>query len=130
MLTIKLRSCAQFAPRGKCAPRCLFAPPNLHHLQRWSTFAPGCKSAPVRIFIKHRLSDQNTPQVQIYTQGVHLNRGVYCAYKRGFSLPLFSLTQRKDKSASYSFTTKIMTHSMCQVSLVVKYIRFFSQKVI
>ena len=119
-----------FAPRGKCAPRCLFAPPNSHHLQRWSTFALGCNSAPVRIFIKHRLSDQNTPQVQIYTPGVYLNRGVYCAYKRGFSLPLFSLTQRIDKCASYSFTTKIMTHSMCQVSLVVKYIRFFSQKVI
>ena len=32
----KLRSCAQFAPWGKSAPGCSFAPPNLHHLQRWS----------------------------------------------------------------------------------------------
>ena len=38
------------------------------------------------------------------------------------SLPLFSFTQWKDKFASYSFTTKKLTHSMCQVSLVVKYI--------
>ena len=37
------------------------------------------------------------------------------------SLPLFSFTQWKDKCASYSFTTKNLTHSMCQVSLVVKY---------
>ena len=35
-----LRSCAQFAPRGKCAPGCKFAPPNSHQLQRWSKFAP------------------------------------------------------------------------------------------
>ena len=40
-------------------------------------FAPGC------IFIKHRLHDQNTPQVQMYTPGVYLHRGVYCAYERG-----------------------------------------------
>ena len=38
------------------------------------------------------------------------------------SLPLFSFTQWKDKCASYSFTTKKLTHSMCRVSLVVKYI--------
>ena len=38
------------------------------------------------------------------------------------SLPLFNFTQWKDKCASYSFTTKKLTHSMCQVSLVVKYI--------
>ena len=38
------------------------------------------------------------------------------------SLPLFSFTQWKDKCASYSFTTKKLTHSLCQVSLVVKYI--------
>ena len=37
------------------------------------------------------------------------------------SLPLFSFTQWKDKCASYSFTTKKLTHSMCQVSLVFKY---------
>ena len=37
------------------------------------------------------------------------------------SLPLFSFIQWKDKCASYSFTTKKLTHSMCQVSLVVKY---------
>ena len=73
----KLRSCAQFAPRGKCAPGCSFAPPNLHHLQRWSKLAPGCKSAPECIFIKHRLHDQNTSQVQTYTPGVYLHRGVY-----------------------------------------------------
>ena len=34
-------------------------------------------------------------------------------------LPLFNFTQWKDKCASYSFTTKKLTHSMCQVSLVV-----------
>ena len=33
--------------------------------------------------MKHRLYDQNTPQVQIYTPGVYLHRGVYCAYERG-----------------------------------------------
>ena len=38
------------------------------------------------------------------------------------SLRLFSFMQRKDKCASYSFTTKKVTHIMCQVSLVVKYI--------
>ena len=36
-------------------------------------------------------------------------------------LPLFNFTQWKDRCASYSFTTKILTHIMCQVSLVVKY---------
>ena len=30
--------------------------------------------------------------------------------------------QWKDQCASYSFTTKKLTHSMCQVSVVVKYI--------
>ena len=67
----KLRSCAQFAPRGKSAPGC--------------RFALGC------IFVKHRLHDQNTPQVQIYTPGVYLQRGVYCAYERGFSLSSWCL---------------------------------------
>ena len=38
------------------------------------------------------------------------------------SLPLFNFTQWKDKCTSYSYSTKILTHSMCQVSLVVKYI--------
>ena len=38
------------------------------------------------------------------------------------SIPLFSFMQLKDKCASYSFTTKELTHSMCQVSLVVKYL--------
>ena len=37
------------------------------------------------------------------------------------SLPLFNFTQWKDKCTSCSFTTKKLTHSMCQVSLVVKY---------
>ena len=37
------------------------------------------------------------------------------------SLPLFNFTQWKDKCESLSFTTKKLTHSMCQVSLVVKY---------
>ena len=37
-------------------------------------------------------------------------------------LPMFNFTQWKDKCVSYSFTTKKLTHSMCQVSLVVKYI--------
>ena len=36
------------------------------------------------------------------------------------SLPLFNFTQWKDKCTSYSFTTKKLTHSMCQVSLVVR----------
>ena len=40
------------------------------------------------------------------------------------SLPLFSFTQWKDKCASYSFTTKKLTYSVCQVSLVVKDIYF------
>ena len=38
------------------------------------------------------------------------------------SLLLFNFTQMKDKCASYSFTTQKLTYSMCQVSLVVKYI--------
>ena len=38
------------------------------------------------------------------------------------SLPLFNFTQWKDKCTSCSFTTKKLTHSMCQLSLVVKYI--------
>ena len=38
------------------------------------------------------------------------------------SLPLFNFTQWKDKCATYSFTTKTLTHSKCQVSLVVEYI--------
>ena len=41
------------------------------------------------------------------------------------SIPLFNFTQWKDKCTSYSFTTKKLTHSMCQVSLVVKYICSF-----
>ena len=59
-----------------------FAPPTKVNL-----FAPGC------IFIKHRLYDQNTPQVQNYTPGVYLHRGVYCAYKRGFRLYNFNLEE-------------------------------------
>ena len=40
------------------------------------------------------------------------------------SLPLFNFTLWKDSCALCSFTTKKkMTHSMCQVSLVVKYIK-------
>ena len=77
--SIKLRSCAQFAPRGKCAPGCYFAPPYLHHLQRWSKFAPRCKFAPGCIFLKHRLHDQNATQVQIYTPCVYLH-GVYIVH--------------------------------------------------
>ena len=37
----KLRSCAQFAPRSKCAPGCKFAPPYLHHLQSGANSHPG-----------------------------------------------------------------------------------------
>ena len=37
------------------------------------------------------------------------------------SLPLYNFTQWKDKCASYSFNTKKLTYSMCQVSLIVKY---------
>ena len=37
------------------------------------------------------------------------------------SLLLFNFTQWKDKCTSYSFTTKKLSHNMCQVSLVVKY---------
>ena len=40
------------------------------------------------------------------------------------SLPLFTFRQWKDKCTSYSFTTKKLTHSMCQVSLVIKYTNF------
>ena len=43
------------------------------------------------------------------------------------SLPLYNFTQWKDKSASYSFTTKKLTHSLCQVSLVVKYSILFKK---
>ena len=43
----------------------------------YAQFAPGC------IFIKNRLHDQNSPQVQMYTPGVYLHRSVYCAYERG-----------------------------------------------
>ena len=53
--------------------------------QRWSKFAAGCKLASGCIFIKHRLHDQNTPQVQIYTLGdictrvyiVHMNEALH-----------------------------------------------------
>ena len=71
--------CAICTPR-KCAPRCEFAPPNLHYLQRWSKFASGCKFAPGCIFIKHRLHDQNTSQVQIYTPGVYIYTRVYIVH--------------------------------------------------
>ena len=40
------------------------------------------------------------------------------------SLPLFNSTQWKDKCASYSFTNKTLTHSICQVSSVVKNIHW------
>ena len=58
-----------------------------------SVFAPPTKVEQIRTrvlictrvhFHKTRLHDQNTPQVQIYTPGVYLHRGVYCAYERGF----------------------------------------------
>ena len=52
-----------------------FAPPT--KVEQIRKLAPGC------IFIKHSLYDQNTPQVQIYTPGVYLHRGVYSAYERG-----------------------------------------------
>ena len=89
----KLRSCAQFAP------------PNLHHLQRWSKLAPGCRFAPGCIFIKHHLHDQNTPHVQIYTPGVYLHRGVYCAYERGlrvFKILKFELKTLKNESRKFT----------------------------
>ena len=78
--------------------RVLICSPNLHHLQRWSKFAPGCKSAPGCIFIKHCLYDQNTPQVQIYTLGVNLHRGVYYAYTRGFRC----MFARKSQTCAYA----------------------------
>ena len=60
----------------------------LHHIcttyKGGANLHPGCKFAPGCIFRKHRLHDQNTPQVQIYTPGVYLRWGVYCAYERGF----------------------------------------------
>ena len=56
-----------------------FAPPT--KVEQISTRVQICTGC---IFIKHRLHDQNTPQVQIYTPGVYLHRGVYCAYERGF----------------------------------------------
>ena len=37
-------------------------------------------------------------------------------------LPLFNFTHWKDKCASNSLTTKELTHSICPVSLAVKYI--------
>ena len=46
------------------------------------------------------------------------------------SLLLFDFKHRKDKYASYLFTTKKSTHSMCQVSLVVKYIFLYSTNAI
>ena len=69
-----------------------FAPPT--EVEQIRKFAPGC------IFIKHRLHDQNTPKVQIYTPGVYLHQGVYCAYERGFSdccvaLLLENVSQRR-----------------------------------
>ena len=42
------------------------------------------------------------------------------------SLPLFNFMQWKDKFASCSFTTKKLTHCMCQVSLVVKYAMYIT----
>ena len=59
--------------------------PDANLLHRICTTYKGCRFAPGCIFIKHRLHDQNTPQVQIYTPGVYLHRGVYCAYERGFN---------------------------------------------
>ena len=64
---------------------CLFAPLNLHHLERWSKFAPGSNFAGC-IFIKHRLHDQNTPQVLIYTLCVYLHAGANGTYKRGTTI--------------------------------------------
>ena len=61
-----------------------FAPPT--KVEQIST--RGCRFAPGCIFIKHRLYDQNTPQVQIYTPGVYLHRVVYCAYERGLRYPI------------------------------------------
>ena len=70
----KLRSCAQFAPRCKCAPGWLICS---------TEFAPPTKVEQIRIFIKHHLYDQNTPQVQIYTR-VYICTGVYIVHvKRG-----------------------------------------------
>ena len=60
-----------------------FAPPT--KVEQISTRVQICKSAPGCFFIKHRLHDQNTSQVQIYTPGVYLHWGVYCAYERGFT---------------------------------------------
>ena len=60
----------------------VFTPPtNVEQIRTRVQICTGC------IFIKHRLHDQNTPQVQIYTPGVYLHWGVYCAYERGFRCP-------------------------------------------
>ena len=57
------------------------------HLERWSKFAPGCNFTGC-IFIKHRLHDQNTLQVLIYTTCVYLHGGANCANKRGTTVSL------------------------------------------
>ena len=48
-------------------------------------------------------------------------RDVFDIVSVHLSLPLFNFTQEKDKCALYLFTTKKLTHSRCQVFLVVKY---------
>ena len=64
--------CAICTP-GQMCTRVLICSTELHHLERWSKFALGCKLAAGCIFIKHRLHDQNTPEVQKYTRGVYLH---------------------------------------------------------
>ena len=61
----------------------IFVPPTkVEQIRTLRKFAPGC------IFLKHRLHDQNTLPVQIYTPGVFLHRGVYCAYEQGLKTAL------------------------------------------
>ena len=80
----------------------------------------GCKSAPGCIFIKHRLHDQITSQVQIYTAGVYLHRGVYCAYERSFSVANISFNAiRENRILAKNFRVySTLCLSSCGIILI------------
>ena len=63
--------------------------------------------------------------VSLRVKGYKGNKPILTSIKKQ-GLPLFNFTQWEDKCASYSFTTKKLTNSMCQVTLVVKYSNLIS----
>ena len=90
-------------------------------------FAPHTKVEQIRtrVLICTQVHFHKTPfiwpkntQVQIYTPGVYLHRGVYCAYKRGFNR---YGGQSRSILIFYMFLFIFLTLSQCKFAPLIQY---------